>query len=222
LQQNLVIVNDEIQTVLDTGVTSCIISTGAIESMSMGECPSLSIQDVEVDYPDNQYTYIDSAGVPQLNQQPLAEEIPPASYDCIEDNYSGLLWSSARLPFDGTHSTDGKSWGGAIITNSSTFESLFSANGFCGYAVGSKKWQLPSVEQLLGTVNYDSLENDGVFLPGDFSNELLSTESVYWTKDSCDTDGSNSSLEYWSINMKNGTVSCSAEANQHLIRAVYY
>jgi len=222
LQANLVIVNDEIQSVLDSGVTQCITSTGAVSALSAGACSGLSIQDVEVDYPDNKYTYIGSTGTPLLSQQPAATEIPPASYACLSDNYSGLLWNTSRLPFDGTHSTDGKSWGGSIVTSSATFEGLFSASGFCGYLVGTEKWQLPSVEELLGTISYENLENDGVFLPGEFINEELSAESIYWTKDACDTDADTGTKEYWSVNMKKGTVSCAAEANQHLVRAVYY
>jgi hypothetical protein len=222
LQQNLVIVNDEAQSILDTGVASCITSTGTTEVITSGVCSGLSIQDVEVDYPENKYTYLDSSGMPVLSQKPLTEEIPPASYDCLEDNYSGLLWNIARLPFDGAHSTDGKSWAGSIIANSSIFEGLFSANGFCGYEVASEKWQIPSVEQLLGTVNYEELETDGVFSQGIFVNEELSTESIYWTKDSCDTDSNSSTLEYWTVNMKIGAVTCEDDTNQYLIRAVFY
>jgi hypothetical protein len=222
LQDNLVIVNDEIQAVLDSGVTQCITSTGTVAAMSAGVCSGLSIQDVEVEYPENKYTFIGSSGTPLLSQLPVATEVPPTSYDCISDNYSGLLWSTSRLPFDGTHSADGKSWAGSIIANSTIFEGLFSASGFCGYLVDTKKWQLPSVEELVGTLNYENLENDGVFLPGDFINEELSAESIYWSSDDCDTDSDVATKEYWAVNMKNGTVTCAAEASNNLIRAVYY
>jgi hypothetical protein len=222
LQSNLVIVNDEIQPVLDTGVTQCITSTGAVEAMSAEVCSELSIQDVEVEYPENKYTFIGSSGTPLLGQLPDATEVPPASYDCISDNYSGLLWSTSRLPFDGTHSTDGKSWDGSIVTNSSIFENLFSANGFCGYVVNTKKWQLPGVEELVGTIDYENLENDDVFLSGKFINEELALESIYWSKDSCDSDSDPDTKEYWAVNMKKGTVTCKPETDPYLLRAVYY
>jgi hypothetical protein len=222
LQQNVVIINDEILPILDTGVTHCITSTGSVVSPVAEACTELSIQDVEVDYPLNQYTYIDSTGTPLLSQWPASIEIPPADYHCIQDNFSGLFWSTARLPFNVTYSADGKAWQGTILNNGATFEGLFSTNGFCHYQMGSKKWQFPSVEQLLSIINYEHLEEDGSFLPGEFIHEELASDSIYWSKNSCDTDTDVTTKEYWAVNMKKGTVTCKPETDQYLLRAVYY
>jgi len=222
LEQNLVILNDDSVDILDSGTQQCITSAGSLAALSTGNCTELSLQDTEVDYPNNEYSYINSQGAPLLTQMQGGNEVAPSNYDCISDNYSGLIWSSARLPFDGTHSLDGKSWSGSILENTSTFENLFVADGFCDYPVATRKWQLPSVEQLLGVANYEELEADGNFTAGVFKNEEIVNQSLYWSRDACDSDANSSTKEYWVVNFKTGAVNCRGIADQYLIRAVYY
>lgn len=212
-EYNLVVANDETQLVLDTGVETCLNADGTTESYS-GSCSEFLVQDVEVNYPDNQYTYIASNGellAPRLISSVIE---PPASYSCIQDDRSELLWSVANLPFDGTHSADGILWAGNVLENTATFEGLFST-GLCGYSMTSKKWQLPDVEQLMGIVNYEKLQVDSSFDAGLFQHNT-SGAGIYWSKDSCDAD------KFWAVNMKTGTLLCLDKAAQHHIRAIYY
>ena len=86
----------------------------------------------------------------------------------------------------------------------------------------SKEWKIPSLQQLLGIVNYAQLDSDGGFNGGIFENEVLAGESTYWTIDSCDTDTDSSTLEYWTVNMKSGETACHPASAENLVRAIYY
>jgi hypothetical protein len=222
LQQNLVITNDDTREILDSGVLMCINSSGALVETNAGVCTELSLQDVELDYPDNQYTYINDIGKALLNQWESGAEVQNNYYACLSDNYSGLIWSIDRLPFDGIHSSDGKAWLGAVLEEGAVFERLFSENGFCNIKSSTKKWQLPSVEQLMGVINFSQLESDSGMPEGIFKVEELAGDSFYWTKDSCDTDTDVSTKEFWAVDFKQGTLHCKSSSEQLLLRAVYY
>jgi hypothetical protein len=210
---NLVVKNDELQNVLDTGAEQCLKADGSTEEYS-GSCSQFLSQDVEVNYPVNQYTYVGTSGE-LLTPRLIASAIePPSSYACIQDDRSGLLWSVADLPFDGSHSADGILWSGSILDNAATFEGLFST-GFCGFSSSGKKWQLPNVEQLMGIINYQALQVDAVFDPGVFQHNATAS-GIYWSKDSCAAD------KFWAVNVKAGTLVCLDKSDQHHIRAVYY
>ena len=124
--------------------------------------------------------------------------------------YSGSKYSFIITPNFG-YSIDEVSGCNGIL-NGNTFTGYFSAVNTCGVSnAGVNKWQLPSVQDLIGILEFGNLDDSTEF----------DHQETYWTRDSC---SSATSTNRWVVNMETSEVSCVEEgiSEQHYIHAVYY
>jgi len=222
----IIIANNDYEIAKDTGNDKCI-NIDASPAVTLGPttatpCISTSMQDVEVEHNKSTYTYVDTDGIP-IKKNTTGDpsyKTGVTSYACIHDENTGSLWLkniSPLLAGQSSYQTAGtdqwkNSGANSNFLNGNTFTGYFSAVNTCGVSnAGVNKWQLPSVQDLIGILEFGNLDDSTEF----------DHQETYWTRDTC---SSATSTNRWVVNMETSEVSCVEEgiSEQHYIHAVYY
>lgn len=169
------------------------------------------------------FTKLDSSG------NPLAASAP--SWDCVQDNVTGLVWevktTSAGLRYKNNlyswYNTDLSNNGGATGTENGgscsggsgcdtekyvvDINALSSGSGLCGFT----DWRMPSDEELLGITSKDRFSPaiDTAYFPN-------TVGSYYWTSSPYAANAGNARL----VSFGNGGEGSNGKSSNHYVRLV--
>ncbi|WP_419811113.1 Calx-beta domain-containing protein [Bacterioplanoides sp.] len=219
-KQAIVIINDEVQSIVDTGIEECIAKDGdgnyTIDSENCANTTATpekainSNQEAELNYPIAHYTFVDVNGVP-IPRQADSDNNPqaPDNYRCVQDNYTGYLWLT-----DNSNDTDTSSAPSTLPSTSDPAAAVLTDyNNECGQT----GWGVPTLHQLFSVLDFSKLNSQSEIFRG--------SETEFWTKSVCgtrdDIDSNQSFTSYWVLNILNGTTSCKEQGENHSILPIY-
>ncbi|MFT7109501.1 MAG: hypothetical protein ACI843_001163 [Psychrobacter glaciei] len=208
----IAVLNNDLISTLDTGLNECIQS--GINKRWDVRCDDATYaptgnylkQDAaETDfYPDLSYTFIDADSA--------AVTAKPASGEaCVQDNSTGLIWSSA------------------IESNTTTNDYTINYSGDdtaqtswdCGIQnSGSKTWQLPTVQELMSIMDLNPvskskpLNENRIFDFKKTGSNYYNANARYWSSDLCTISAANDGA--WTVDFITGHFVCeniSSETN---------
>ena len=210
--QSALISNSDLINTLDTGLKECVESgiderwdTPCIDTDISPTGDYLKQDAAETDfYPDLTYTFIDTNSA-EVVERPTSGEI------CVQDNSTGLIWSSAIE--SNTTSND--------YTISYSGDDTTQTNWDCGILnADSKAWQLPTVQELISIMDLNPvskskpLNENRIFDFKKIGSDYYSANSRYWSSDLCTISASNDGA--WTVDFITGHVVCentSSETN---------
>jgi hypothetical protein len=198
------ILNNDLINTLDTGLDECVESgideRWDVRCIGFSESPTVDYlkQDaVETDfYPDLTYTFIDTNSAAVV-ERPASGEI------CVQDNSTGLIWSSAiesnaaandyTINYSGDDSAQ-TSWDCGILN------------------ADSKTWQLPTVQELMSIMDLNPvskskpLNENRIFDFKKIGSNYYNANSRYWSSDLCSISAPNDGA--WTVNFITGHFVC--------------
>ncbi|MEH6448864.1 MAG: DUF1566 domain-containing protein, partial [Oleispira sp.] len=205
----VVIVNDDYIAATDTNVSKCleisgspgsyVATTSTLTASGCGPTATTSLQDVEVEVKTNAYSFVNTSGIPVRNK---VDGTPPeiTDYHCVQDNYTGVLWNADYKTSE-------------VIFDTATLDPAAVGTTYCGntnVGVSGPNWQLPTVADLINTLDFNNFQVDG---ENRFKNWLS-----YWTSEPCLAD----LTKYWVVDMATGKTMCKPVNESHHAYAVYY
>ena len=214
---NVVVFNNQLSNVLDTGLTQCLqsgldkrwaVDCGAVDTYKKQDASQTAPSSTNNIYPDLTYTYVNGDGEPAATR-------PESGEVCVQDNNTGFIWSGTILN------------GGVNIRVFDVLTDIGERTNYdCGLS-GDATWQLPTVQDLMTIMDVEKLKATRDFGIRFTDNEGKNVDNVefyvefgfhtasYWTSKVCDID------KYYTVNFLNGEVECSAKTVEHSIMMLY-
>jgi hypothetical protein len=219
---DVVVLNNQLSTVLDTGLTQCLES--GLDKRWAIDCASVSSgfekQDaVQTDgtnnlYPDLAYTFVNGDG------QPVAER-PDSGEVCVQDNNTGFIWSGTVLDSGNSYANTRRYSAYGAIGERADYDCNLS---------GAGSWQLPSVQDLMSIMDIENLKKTrdlGVRFTDSAGDDIAEVSvqfnadarrpnfASYWTSTICENNS------YFTLNFLNGELVCAHKNDNHSIMMLY-
>ena len=162
LVQPIIIANDEVQSVVGTGTSNCIVYDSVADQYSVSTDEAVCTDNP--DYPETNFNYVAESGEPLAREEDSTvsgELTAPDEYLCVQDNLTGYMWMTYE---QGETSLPVVSDPGASLS--------------FGTVCGVSGWQIPTLPEMLSLIEYGNLS-----IPEDI---LRTVDTQFWTSSVCD------------------------------------